>query len=523
MDKATQKIWDVIIIGTGMGGGPLGRVLAEAGLSVLFLEKGPMGAPAEEHRLDSEVFDPVARLVRGFWPKPMKATIDGRMTEFFAPLGAAVGGSSVFYAATLERPERRDIETTSNMPHPTGGWPVSYDEYRPYFAATERMLHVHGQEDPLYNDGPSSLITPPEISPEDKAMMDSFKASGLHPYHAHMAIKNMPECMECMECLGKKCPHGGKMDGRSAGVIPALETGNAEIIDLCEVTALKGGDGSLSHIEAIRKGKKLTFRARRYVLSAGALSSPRILLASRSKEWPNGCANSSGLVGKNLMFHLNEMFAIFPKPSSHSASKSIAMRDLYNDDYQRYGIILAMGIDVSYGEMVHYLNMAFDRSILRRLKFLRQFTRLFAAVSVKIFGHAKVFVGILEDFPDIGNFVTSDPNDPEIIHVHYRLAPELLKRRKLFRKKIKKAMRGQRAVLIGFQPELNFGHACGTVCYGFDPATSVLDENCRAHDLENLYVVDSSFMPTSTGVNPSLMITANALRVADSIIADISK
>ena len=96
MDKATQKIWDVIIIGTGMGGGPLGRVLAEAGLSVLFLEKGPMGAPAEEHRLDSEVFDPVARLVRGFWPKPMKATIDGRMTEFFTRLhwkGLNVGTS----------------------------------------------------------------------------------------------------------------------------------------------------------------------------------------------------------------------------------------------------------------------------------------------------------------------------------------------------------------------------------------------------------------------------------------------
>ncbi len=520
VDKATQKIWDVIIIGTGMGGGPLGRVLAEAGLSVLFLEKGPMGAPAEEHRLDSEVFDPVARLVRGYWPKPMKATINGLTSEFFAPLGAAVGGSSVFYAATLERPERRDIEATNDMPHPTGGWPVSYDEYRPYFAATERMFHIHGQEDPLYHDGPSTLIPPPEITLADKAMMDSFKSAGLHPYHAHMAIKNMPECMDC---LGKKCPHGGKMDGRSAGVIPALETGNAEIIDLCEVTTLKGGDGCISHIEAKRKGKKLIFRARRYVLSAGALSSPRILLASQSEEWPNGCANSSGLVGKNLMFHLNEMFAVFPKSSNNGASKSIAMRDIYNDNNQRYGIILAMGIDASYGETVHYLNMMFDRSILRRLKLLRQFTRIFAAVSVKIFGHAKVFVGILEDLPDIGNFITSDPNDSEIIHVHYNLAPELLKRRKLFRKRIKKAMRGQRAVFLSFQPELNFGHACGTVCYGSDPATSVLDENCRAHDIENLFVVDSSFMPTSMGVNPSLMITANALRVADCIIADISK
>jgi len=519
VDNASRKIWDVIVIGTGMGGGPIGRVLAQAGLSVLFLEKGPMGAPAEEQTLDSEVFDPVARQVRGYWPKPIKATINGRMSEFFAPIGAAVGGSSVFYAATLERPERRDIDSINTMPHPTGGWPVSYDEFLPYFTKTEQMFYVHGQEDPLYQDGPSNLIQPPETTPEDKAMKDGFKAKGLHPYHAHMAIKNMPECMQC---LGKKCPHGGKMDGRSAGVMPALETGNAEIIDMCEVTALKGEAGSISHIIASRKGQTLTFRARCYVLAAGALSSPRLLLASASDEWPNGCANSSGLVGKNLMFHLNEMFAVFPKSDSNGPSKAIAMRDLYNDNQDRHGMMQAMGIDASYGEIVHYLNMMFDRSFLSRLKFLRQFTRIPAMIAIKIFGRAKIFVGLLEDLPYKENRVEFNADKPDEIQVHYRFTPELLQRRRSFRKRIKKAMRGQRSAFIGFQPELNFGHACGTVCFGSDPSSSVLDRNCRAHDVDNLYVVDSSFMPTSMGVNPSLMIAANALRVGDHIIVDLT-
>ncbi|PIE14307.1 MAG: glucose-methanol-choline oxidoreductase [Rhodobacterales bacterium] len=518
-EAATQKLWDVIVIGTGMGGGPLGRVLAERGLSVLYLEKGPMGAPAEQQSLDSQVFDPHARLVRGFWPDPIQATLNGHTSEFFAPLGAAVGGSSVFYAATLERPERRDLEPTASMDHPTGGWPVSYDAYLPYFAKTEQMFCIHGQEDPLAADGPSALIPPPQMAPADQALMDAFTASGLHPYHAHMAIRNMPDCLHC---LGQKCPHGGKMDGRTAGVLPALETGNAQLIDLCNVTALRGQPGEISHIEAMRGDQKLTFRARRYVLAAGALSSARLLLASACEDWPKGCANSSGLIGRHLMFHLNEIFAIFPKSSSPEPSKAIALRDLYNDAGQRHGMVQAMGVDVAYGEIVYYLNRMLERSPLRRLKFLRHFTRIPALLAVKIFGRAKLFVGLLEDLPYPENRVLFDPQAPERIKLTYSFAPELLQRRKAFRKRIKKALRGQRKAFLSVQAEPNFGHACGTIRFGADPDNSVLDENCRSHDIGNLYVVDASFMPTSMGVNPSLMIAANALRVADHIAAELT-
>lgn len=516
MADRQAKIWDVIVIGTGMGGGTIGRKLAESGLSVLFLEKGPKGARGEEQALDGEMFDAAARRVRGFWPKPVKARVDGAEIEFFAPLGAGVGGSSVYYAATLERPERHDLETTKTMEHPTGGWPVAYDTFRPYFDAAESMFYVNGEEDPLSSEPPSNLHTPPPIEVQDRALIEAFKDIGLRPYQAHMALRNIEGCKQC---LGHKCPRQCKMDGRSAGVEPALETGNAHLIDMCDVTAIRGTKDTVTHVEAQRNGKTETYRARAFVLAAGALSSPRLLLASNAAHWPEGCANSSGLVGRNLMFHLTEMFAIFPRSGPPGTSKALGLRDLYSHKGARHGMVQAMGIDASYGEIVHYLNMMFDRSILRRLKVLRQFTRIPAMIAVKIFGRAKVFAGILEDLPYPENRVTSDREDPEIIRIDYQFQPELLARRRDFRNRIKTAFRGQRAVFLGVQPDLNFGHACGTLCFGHDPKTSVLDANCRAHEIDNLYVADSSFMPTSFGVNPSLTIAANALRVADHIIA----
>lgn len=515
-----SKIWDVIVIGTGMGGGTIGRRLADAGLSVLFLEKGPKGARGEQQALDGEMFDPVARRVRGYWPTPVKADIDGQDIEFFAPLGAGVGGSSVYYAATLERPERHDIETTVTMAHPTGGWPVNYDTFRPYFAQVEAQFFVNGDEDPLYQDGPSNLRPPPPIAAQDRTLLDALTGAGLHPYQAHMALRNIAGCQQC---LGHKCPRKCKMDGRSAGVEPALETGHATLIDNCDVTALRGTKNAITHVETRRNGAAQTYHAKVFVLAAGALNSPRLLLASTAPQWPQGCANASGNVGRNLMFHLTEMFAIFPRNGPPGTSKALGLRDLYTDNGARHGMVQAMGIEASYGEIVHYLNLMFDRSPLRAIKFLRQFTRIPAMIAVKIFGRAKVFAGILEDLPYRDNRVQSDPENPDIIKITYRFAPELLARRRAFRKRIKSAFRGQRAVFLGAQPDLNFGHACGTLCFGNDPETSVLNSDCRAHGIDNLYVADSSFMPTSFGVNPSLMIAANAMRVGDHIIAELGE
>ena len=149
MRELVDRVWDVIVIGTGMGGGTAGRALAEAGKSVLFLEKGRQGFRTERQGIDQTMMDPVARSIRGFWPDHVHATVNGRQHSFFAPLGSGPGGSSVFYAAALERPEPHDLDHSDARPHPTGGWPVSYEQMRPWLDAAEAMFHVHGEMDPL--------------------------------------------------------------------------------------------------------------------------------------------------------------------------------------------------------------------------------------------------------------------------------------------------------------------------------------------------------------------------------------
>ena len=508
--------WDVIVIGAGMGGGIAGRRLAEAGLRVLFVEAGPRGHRAERQGLNPEIADPVARRVRGYWPGPVRARIDGRASEFFAPVGSGVGGSSVFYAATLERPERHDLEPAGDRPHPTGGWPVGYDAMRPWYDAAERLLHVCGEADPLSPEPAGPLADPPPLCGVDRALMHALRGAGLHPYRAHSAIRHLDGCHHC---LGVKCPRPCKMDGRSAGVEPALATGRAAVLDGCAVRRLCGTSGHVSHIEITQGGETFGLRARHYVLAAGALGSPRLLLASASEAWPDGCANQSGLVGRNLMFHLNEIFALWPPRGApeDGPSKAISLRDFYHRDGQRFGTVQAMGVAAGYGEIVHALNGMFDRSALRRMRALRQLTRLPAAVAAKLLGRAQVFVGLLEDLGYPGNRVTWDAGAPEAIDIAYTLHPELLARRRAFRRAIRSGLREHRSLFLTRAPELNFGHPCGTLRFGDDPKTSVLDAGCRAHGIDNLHVADASFMPSSMGVNPGLTIAANALRVADAI------
>ena len=512
-----QTKWDAIIVGAGMGGGTVGRVLAEAGLRVLFLEKGHEGHRSEENSVDVNVWEPVSRAVRGMWPDPVVAHIDGVRREVFAPLGSGVGGSSVFYAATLERPEPHDLNHGNSRPHPTGGWPVSYADMQPYYDAAERMFHIHGEVDPLSDVPCPELMTPPPPAAGDAAIMARLRDKGLSPYRLHAAVKYLDKCAEC---FGRKCPRACKMDGRSAGVEPAVATGQAEVWDKCEVTRLIEEGGRITGVEAVRDGAFVTLQADRVILSAGALSSPRVLLASANERWPDGLANTSGMVGRNLMFHLNEMFALWPGKDSafDGPSKAVGFRDLYFKDGKRMGMVQAMGIDARYGEIAYFMKGVVERSWFGRFRIAQELVRIPAAIAAKVLGGAKVFVGLLEDLPDPENRVVYDPDHPGRVEFHYQVNDDLLARRRDFRRGIKRAFKGQRTMFLTQSPEPNLGHPSGTVVMGDDPKTSVLDRECRAHGIENLWVVDASFMPTSMGVNPSLTIAANALRVAEGMV-----
>jgi choline dehydrogenase-like flavoprotein len=513
MKDVIDRVWDVIVIGTGMGGGTAGRALAEAGKSVLFIEKGRKGIRTERQGIDQSLTDPLARSVRGFWPDLMHGMVNGKPQSFFPALGSGAGGSSVFYAATLERPEPHDLDHTEAKPHPTGGWPGGYEAMQPWFDKAEALYKVHGEVDPLSKVPCPSLDKPFKPSEGDQAIFAGLRVNGRHPYQLHTAVTRVEGCLEC---LGVKCPRTCKMDGRSAGLEPALATGHAVLLDECEVTGFRGSANQISHVEATRHGQRLELRAREYVLAAGALNSPRLLLASKTAYWPNGCANTNDLVGRHLMFHLNEIFAIWPPKSAGSKlpSKSVGLRDLYMLDGQRMGMVQAMGVNVSYPLIAQFLKEQIEESAFRRFSLVAHF----AAWPVsKILGTAKLFVGILEDLPYRENRVTLSEDNPTRMQFEYTIQPELMQRRRHFRQAIKKSFRGMQPVFGGWVPTLNYGHGCGTLRAGLDAQTSVLNGDCRAHEIENLYVADASFFPTSTGVNPSLTIAANALRVADRI------
>lgn len=503
---------DVIVIGTGIGGGTLGRKLAEAGRRVLFLEKGAAGARREETPLDPSIFVPEARLARGMWPAPMHARIDGRDSIFHGPIGAGLGGSSVFYAATLERPERHDIEHSTNRPHPTGGWPVGYDTLAPFYAEAERLYRICGSHDPLSPEPDPGLPEAPAPGDVDESFRRSFGAAGLHPYRLHSAIAYLEGCRNC---LGHKCPRPCKMDGRSAGVEPALETGNATLIDRCTVTRIAHGAGGVTHVDAVRDGTAHRFAARAYVLAGGAFGSPKLWMRS---DLPD----ASGMVGRNLMFHLNEMIALWPRDRAvQGPSKALSLRDLYHLGGQRFGTVQAMGIDVSYGEIVHFLTGMVERSALAHLPGRGLAIRAAAATAARLFGQAKVFVGLLEDLPYARNRVLA--RDDDVLAFDYTIHPELRARRKAFRRAMRAAFKGHRKWFLSMQPELNFGHPCGTLRFGTDPATSVIDPAGRAHQIGNLWVADASFLPSSMGVNPSLTIAAQALRTADAVQDHLTK
>lgn len=501
MNDLLNRHWDVIVIGTGMGGATLGRAMAEQGRRVLFVEKGRAGFRQERQALTHEVADPVARAVRGFWPDPVDATVNGQRNEFFAPLGCGIGGSSVFYAGTLERPEPHDLDDSESRPHPVGGWPVRWQDMLPWLEKAEAMYSVHdGSHTPR--------------SADDAAIMQRLSANGMRPITLHSSIAGE---QGCLECRGNKCPRSCKKDARSAGVEPALATGQASLLERCEALALRGDGQRVTHLEADLQGTRVQLRADRYVLAAGALGSPRLLLASASEHWPGGCGNAHDLVGRHLMFHLNEMFAVWPGTDQDSTepSKSVGLRDLYHLDGQRLGMVQAMGVNVGYGEIVHFLR---ERVKLGPLARLAPLTPLAAWPAARMMGRAKLFVGLLEDLPYAGNRVLLDPARPSRVRFEYTVHDELLQRRRTFRRAIQRAFRGLRPTFANWQPELNYGHPCGTLRAGHDPRTSVLNAHCQVHGVENLHVVDASFFPSSMGVNPSLTIAANALRVADHLM-----
>lgn len=509
-----DEIWDVAVIGTGMGGATVGYQLAKAGYRVVFLEKGLADFPpgCDTMQLDSE--SPTSRLESGNWPTRITGIVDGIKSRFFAPLGCGAGGTTLLYAAALERFDPCDFAPLPS--HSTAAWPISFGQFSPYYHMAEQLFGVRGTTDPLCREDEPQLLPAPGLAECDQHFLDSLGASGLHPYRLHIAYGYAPGCKECG---GYICVRGCKADARTVCLKPALQTGNAQLVDRCEVERLAADATAVKGIVCRRDGKEFTIRARVVVLAAGAYFSPVLLLKSANEHWPQGLANRSGMVGRNLMFHVSDLVAVWPrgKYSSQGPRKTLAFRDFYIHQGVKLGSVQSTGLTAGYGNIVYFLKTAFDRSSWRWLKPVRPLLRIPAYIAALLFGRATIFATIMEDKPYPENRIVLDPNEPSGMRFDYMVHAELRERASLLRGLVKKAFKRHRLMVIGQEVNLNYGHPCGTCRFGVDPSSSVLDPNNKAHGLDNLYVVDASFMPTSGGANPSLTIAANALRVAEHI------
>lgn len=518
--------WDAIVVGTGMGGSTVGGALAERGHRVLFIEKGNF-LFGDFDRGDGtkpilEDNSPEERLRAGWWPVQVSGQYEGRDLSIFAPLGCGTGGSTSLYAAQLERLSPSDFECGKSIGSVPGAsvperWPISYDELAPYYRKAESLYRVCGTEDPLQPDPEANLVPPPPLSDRDAHLFNSFEALGLHPFRAHVGCRFLDGCNECG---GSLCPRACKSDAGQISMMPAITKHNAKVLPNCEVVKLEANAERVTGVRFKRGDTESVVHGKIVIVAASAYMTPALLLKSASEHWPKGLANSSGLVGKNLMMHTSDFIAIRAGKSlsSEGPKKALSLNDFYNTDGRKLGTLQSVGIQVNPGYVLYHLRNRAERERTWYLQLARPFFRIIAVIAAAFYKSASVFSSIVEDLPYEHNQIRLDPNSENGMAFEYHYSDELLQRNRLFRKRIAETIGKRHSVqVLNTDDNLNFGHVCGTVRFGDDPTKSVLDRNNRAHDVDNLYVVDSSFFPTSGGNNPSLTIAANALRVADEI------
>jgi choline dehydrogenase-like flavoprotein len=416
-----------------------------------------------------------------------------------------VGGNTKVYGAALPRLRREDFGVLETEDGISPAWPYAYEELEPYYAEAERLFRVHGTEgaDPV--EPPRSTPFPFPAVPHEPVIAevaDSFERQGLRPYPLPLGIdlREGGSCIRCKTCDGFPCQVLAKSDAEVCVTQPALESPNVSIMTGARAVALRTDPTGrlITGLEIDHAGQRRTVVAATYVLAAGAINSAALLLRSASDRYPQGLANSSGMVGRNYMAHVNSaLMAVRPKVNGTVFQKTLAVNDWY------------------FGDATSRLPMG-NAQLLGKLQpgmLAAQLPLMPKRVLAEVAGRSVDWYLMTEDLPDLENRVSLDSSGSVIL----RWRPNNLGAHKRLIRAMSGAMRRAGYPLIQTR-RLGLdavAHQCGTLRFGDDPATSVLDPLCRTHDIENLFVVDSSFLPSSSAQNPALTVAAQALRVAD--------
>ena len=512
-----DKRFDIIIIGSGAGGGTLARQLAPSGKSILILERGDWLKREAKNWDVSAVFEQNRYVSPDTW-------YDRDGQPFQPQVHYFVGGASKMFGAALYRLRQQDFGELRHYDGISPAWPIPYEELEPYYAKAERMYHVHGLRGRDPTEPPASGPYPcPPVSnePRIQQLFDDLTAAGYHPFPAPCAVmmdeRNMAysTCIRCQTCDGFPCLVHAKSDAEVVAVRPALEFPNVTL--LRNATALKletdATGTAVTEVVAEVGGVEEVFRGDIVVVSCGAANTAKLLLMSANDKHPNGLANGSDQVGRNYVFHNSQaVLAISREPNPTIFQKTLALNDFY---FGMDGFDYPMGniqmIGKSLGPMYRG-EKPLETALLPM------------GVLDKLADHTVDFWLTTEDLPDPENRVTVDKSgNLTLSYTPNNQVP----RQKLYDKL--KSMLNH----LGMHPDhliprniymkteipiADCAHQAGTCRFGTDPKTSVLDVNCKAHELDNLYVVDTSFFVSIGAVNPSLTAIANAIRVGDHLL-----
>ncbi len=513
-----EQPYDVIIIGSGAGGGTLAWALAPTGKRILLLERGGY-VPREKRN-----WDPRAVNVEGHY-QTKEEWRDGDGAPLHPHTNYYVGGNTKFYGAALFRMRREDFGELRHHGGISPAWPIRYEEMEPYYLKAEHLYHVHGERGVDPCDPPASgpyPHAPVSHEPRIQQLAEDFASQGLRPFHVPLGIQideasaRTSRCIRCDTCDGFPCLVGAKSDAQVLCVDPALAHPNVTLLTHAYVERLEtSASGRAVTRVIVRRGVELeTYAANVVVVSAGAINSAALLLRSANDRHPRGLANGSDVVGRHYMGHVNSVLMALSKcPNPTVFQKTLALNDFYFgcEDWA-----YPMGHVSFVGKL--------DGETLKAGA-----PRIAPGWTLDLMArHSLDFWLTSEDLPDPENRVTLDgdgrivlryrPNNEE---GHKRLVAKL---ESLLNAQTKCRDHGHschqgvfaRNLFLGQRiPLAGVAHQNGTIRFGQDPATSALDVNCKAHELDNLYVVDGSFFPSSSAVNPALTIMANALRVAD--------
>ena len=492
--------YDVIVIGSGVGGGAVTRRLAEAGAHVLLLERGhPVPREADNWSVEAVFFD------KKYGAK--EKWLDRRGVPFNPGAYYNVGGSTKFYGAAMFRFRERDFEELEHHAGTSPAWPIRYDDLAPYYEEAEVFFGVHGDDsaDPTAPRRAQAYPFPAIASePVIARMAERFRSQGLHPSPLPLAIDRGPagKCILCKTCDGFPCKLAAKNDAETCLVAPALATGRVQLWTSAYVQRLLlAPDGrAVTGVEVDHAGETKTVSAKIVVVSCNAVNSAALLLRSACSAAPQGLANSSGVVGRHYMTHnQTALMAVSPWRNTTVFQKTLAVNDFYFGDA---AFRFPMG-------QVQMLGKLQGGMLSANIPYLPRF------VGSELAQRSVDWIALSEDLPDAENRVTLDggriqlSTRPNNMEGHQQLVRRMAS-------SLKRA--GYPVVLVKPLTAHATAHQCGTVRFGSEPGTAALDQYCRAFDQQNLFVVDASFLPSSAAVNPALTIAAQALRAADHIL-----